>query len=150
MIYLFIAILIAFIAQMQVLPILGLKLDLLLFATIYYGFLYGQGFGAGIGLVAGLLQDVFSFGILGLSPVGLVTCGLLAGYTRRMLLLRYWIVRVGLVFVFTVLNLIIYLVMTKIFSQTQLFLLFRAKWLMIGFGNTIMAGIVFWLVDRYG
>lgn len=141
---------VAFLVQSQILPMLGLKLDLLLLTTLYYGFLYGWKKGCGVGLLAGLVQDVFSLGLLGLTPVGLVTCGLFAGFAKRMLLLRYWIVRVGLVFVLTMLNLLIYLGVTRIFSQTWLYTSFINNWLIVSLSNTITAGIIFWLVDRYG
>lgn len=144
------AIFAAFIIQSQTLHMVGVKLDLLLLTTLYYGFLYGWKAGAGVGLVAGLVQDVFSLGLLGLTPVGLVACGLLAGFARRLLLLRYWIVRVGLVFILTVLNLLIYISVTRIFSQTGLYTLFKNNWLIVSLSNTITAGVIFWLVDRYG
>lgn len=150
MIFIFFTILVALIAQMQIFPILGLELDLLLVVTIYYGFLYGWKVGSGVGLVAGILQDIFSFGMLGMAPVGLVTCGLLAGYSRRVLILRYWIVRVGLVFVLTVLNMVVYLGVSNMLFQGELYVLLKAKWFVIGIGNAIVAGILFWLVDRYG
>lgn len=150
MIFIFFTILVALIAQMQIFPILGLELDLLLVVTIYYGFLYGWKVGSGVGLVAGILQDIFSFGMLGMAPVGLVICGLLAGYSRRMLILRHWVVRVGLVFVLTVLNMVVYLGVSNMFFQGELYVLLKAKWFVIGIGNAIVSGVVFWLVDRYG
>lgn len=150
MLYIFFIILLAFIAQIQVLPILGFRLDLLLFVTIYYGFIYGWRFGAGIGLLVGLAQDIFSGGMLGLGPIGLVVCGLLAGYCKRMLILRYWIVRVGLVLILSILNLLIYFGLTNMFSQTRIYMVFRNNWLVVSLGNTIFAGAIFWLMDRYG
>lgn len=146
---LFFWMLVAFILQTQVLPILGIKGDLLLFITVYTGFLYGWTRGMGTGFIAGLMQDLFSFGQLGLSSVGLVTCGMLAGYCRRTLLLRYWFMRVGLVFMFTILNLIIYLGIARLFSQ-DVYIILKADWLMVPIGNTIIGGIIFWVVDRYG
>lgn len=148
--FIVITILLALVVQMQVLPVLGLKIDLLLFIALYFGFLHGWKTGAVVGLAVGLLQDIFSGGILGLAPIGLITCGLLAGYARGMLLLRYWIVRVSLVFILTVLNLVIYFGLSMIFSQNAFYSFFKTKWLVIGIENTILAGAVFWLVDRYG
>lgn len=148
--FIVITILLAFIVQIQILPILGLRLDILLFITLFYGFLYGWKTGAGVGLIIGLLQDIFSGGMLGLSSVGLIACGILAGYTRGMLLLRYWIVRVSLVFILTILNLLIYFGLSIIFSQNPFCSFFKTRWLLISFENTILAGVVFWLVDRYG
>ena len=150
MVFMFFVILLTFIIQIQVLPLAGLRLDLLLLITVYYGFLYGSRLGAGIGLLVGLLSDVFSAGVFGLAPVGLVFCGILAGYTGRMLLLRYWIIRVSLVFIFTILNLAVYSAMTKTFSQTELFSIFAKQWFIIGILNTIIGGTIFWLVDKYG
>lgn len=127
-----------------------MRLDLFLLTTLYCGFLYGWRRGCSVGLVTGLVQDVFSLGMLGLSPVGLVICGLLAGFARRVLLLRYWVIRIGLVFILTILNLLIYLGVANIFSQGGLYTIFRNNWLAIGTGNIIVAGVIFWLVDRYG
>lgn len=127
-----------------------MKLDLFLLITLYCGFLYGWKRGCGVGLAAGLVQDVFSHGMLGLSSVGLVICGLLAGFARRVLLLRYWILRICLVFILSVLNQLVYLGAANIFSQGGLYTIFRSNWIAIGIGNTIAAGIIFWLVDRYG
>lgn len=148
MLFIFFSILLALIFQMQVLPVLGIRLDLILFVTLYYGFLYGSTVGAGIGMVAGLLQDIFSCGILGASPVGLIICGLLAGYTRRTLFLRYWILRVCLVFAFSALNLAVYLAVLKIFFQADILPVFKNNWLALSIGNAIFAGLIFWLVDR--
>lgn len=148
MFYIFLSILLAFFFQIQILPIFDIKLDLLLFTALYYGFVYGSSVGGGVGILAGLLQDIFSGGILGMGPVGMVVCGLLAGYTRRVLLLKYWIVRVMLVFVFTVLNLFIYLLISDVFSQIDLFPVFKANWFRLGFGNMIFAGLIFWFIDR--
>lgn len=148
MLYVFFSIILAFIFQMQVLPVLGIRLDLLLFVTLYYGLLYGGTVGAGTGIVIGLFEDVFSGGMLGAAPIGLVICGLLAGYTRKVLLLRYWIIRVGLVFVLTMLNSVIYTTVSKMFFQIQLFSVFKIQWFAIALGNAVFAGLVFWLVDR--
>lgn len=150
MVFIFFVLTITFIIQTQVLSVLGLKLDLLLFITIYYGFLYGWKRGAVIGLFLGLLQDIFSGGLFGLAPIGLVSCGILAGYAGRMLLLRYWLVRVGLVFVFTIINLTIYLIAVRIFSEAELLLIFKKEWFITGILNTIIGGIVFLAVDKYG
>lgn len=142
-------ILIVLLIQIQLLPILGIKLDLLALVTIYYGLLSGWKKGLGVGLTAGILQDIFSGGILGLAPVGLVICGILAGYSRRMLLLRYWIVRVMLIFILTALNLGIYSVLSALFYKKSLLEIFSSQWLVISLGNTIIAGVLFWVVDRY-
>lgn len=146
----FLIILAALLIQTQLLPILGLKLDLLVLITIYFGLLYGWKRGLIVGLVSGLFQDVFSGGMLGLAPIGLAACGILAGYSRQMLLLRYWVVRISLVFVLTALNLGIYLVMLTFFYQKSFLQLFNSQWLLISLGNTIVAAVLFWLVDRYG
>lgn len=134
--------------QTQILPVLGVKLDLFLFVTLYYGFLYGASAGTGIGIVTGLLQDVFSYGTLGIAPIGLVTCGLLAGYIKKTLLLRYRFVRIILVFILTILNLLIYAVCAKMFLQKDIFSEFAGNWFKIAGLNTVFAGIVFWLTDR--
>ncbi len=137
------------ILQIQLLPLVGIKLDLLVLVTIYWGLLHGWQVGLGVGLLAGLLQDTFSGGLLGLAPVGLISCGLLAGYCRRMLLLRYWIIRVGLVFLLTVLNLVVYLSLTTLFSQAHYLAIFRSAWFPLALGNTILAAVIFWVQDRY-
>lgn len=149
MLRIFLVIILVFIMQTQFFPWWGIRLDLFLVVTVYYGFLAGIWVGAGIGLGAGFLLDVFSGGLLGITPVGLIICGMMAGYCRRMLLLRYWLVRVCLVFVFSLFNLLIYLVITQMVYHIRLNEIFTNIWLPVCAGNTVMAGIVFWIGDRY-
>jgi rod shape-determining protein MreD len=149
MYYLFFSIILAFICQTQVLPIFGIKLDLFLFVTLYYGFLYGPNVGAGVGILTGLFQDVFSGGMLGVAPVGMIIVGFLAGQSRKILLLRYWFIRIVLVFVFTLLNMAIYLAINEAFFDTRFALVFKDYWFSVSIGNTVFAGIMFWLADRY-
>lgn len=141
---------ISFIFQVQLLPAIGLKLDLMILITVYWGLLRGWRVGLGVGLLVGILQDVFSGGPLGMSAVGLVVCGLLAGYCRRMLLLRYWLVRVSLVFLLTILNFIIYFSLLSFLSGTKSLYVLQDNWFVVSLGNTILAALVFWLQDRYG
>jgi rod shape-determining protein MreD len=150
MLYLFFSILIAFVFQIQILPMLGIKLDLLLFVTIYYGFLYGPNVGAGVGILAGLLADVFSGGTLGIASAGMVIAGFLAGQSKKILLLRYWFIRVFLVFIFTLLNMAVYWFINETFFNANLMLVFEENWFRVSFGNTIFSGILFMLADRYG
>lgn len=149
MFYIIFVIFAACIAQMQILPLAGVRFDLLLIVTCYYGFLYGINTGLVVGLVSGLAQDVFSGGVLGVAPAGLVLCGLLAGYTRKILLLRYWMLRVAIVFIFTILNLAVYSFLIGLFSQGDYLGLFKKHWFIISTGNSIIAGVLFWLVDRF-
>lgn len=130
---------------MQFIPLLGLRVDLLAFVTIYFGLLSGWKRGLGTGLLAGILQDIFSGGVLGLAPIGLVTCGLLAGYSKKMLILRYWFVRVSLVFILTLLNMLIYFSLLLLFSQGDYLNVFKSQWLAVSLGNTVIAVIVFLL-----
>ena len=145
----FLALLIVLLIQIQILPIFCIKLDLLALITIYGGLSYGWKRGLAVGLIAGLLQDIFSGGILGLAPVGLATCGILAGYSKTMLVLRYWIVRVCLVFILTALNLGIYLGLSIFLYQKSFLGLFGSQWLVICCGNTIIAAVLFWIMDKY-
>ena len=142
-------ILLVFIMQTQFFPLWGIRLDLFLLVTVYYGFLYGVRAGVGVGLGIGLLQDIFSGGLLGINPVGLIICGMLAGYCRRMLLLRYWLIRVLLVFIFSLLNLLISLVISQMVYHIRLSGIFADIWLPVCAGNTIIAGLIFWIGDRY-
>jgi len=150
MLYLFFSMLVAFVFQTQVLPVLGIKLDLFLFVTLYYGFLYGPNVGAGVGIFTGLFQDIFSGGMLGVSSVGMIITGFLAGESKKILLLRYWFIRVILVFVFTLLNMAIYLAINETFFDTNVVAVFKEYWFSVSIGNTVFAGILFWLADRYG
>lgn len=149
MIVTFFVILITLLIQIQILPIFCLKLDLMALVTIYYGLLSGWKKGLFVGLIAGIFTDVFSGGVLGLSSFGLVICGVLAGYSKGMLLLRYWILRVSLVFVLTILNLCIYSILSVLFYGKSLLSIFNSQWLIISLGNAIVAAALFWIVDRH-
>lgn len=145
----FLALLAVLLVQIQILPVFCIKLDLLALVTIYWGLSYGWKRGLTVGLTAGLLQDIFSGGILGLGSVGLAICGILAGCSKAMLFLKYWIVRVCLVFILTALNLGIYLGLSVFLYQKSFLRLFGSQWLAISCGNTIIAAILFWLMDKY-
>ena len=149
MLRIFFIIFIALIAQLQIIPLFNLPVDFLLIITLYYGFLYGWNIGAGVGLLSGILQDIFSGSVLGLSSVGLFICGLLAGYSRQILLLRYWTVRVALVFLFTITNMLIYVIIAQIFMQIDFFYVFSKKWFIMSFWNVLFSGFIFWTIDRY-
>jgi len=150
MIKTFLIILSALLVQIQLAPALGLKLDLMAMAVIYLGMRYGWKRGLGAGITAGILQDIFSTGIFGITSIGLGICGVLAGYSRQTLLLRYWIVRIILVFLLTLLNLTLYLGISALFYKGTFLSLFSSQWFPICAGNTITAGILFWIIDKYG
>lgn len=139
-----------FLLQIQLLPLMGFRADLPVLATICLGFLYGWRRGLAFGLVSGFFKDVFSGGILGLFLICPAICGVLAGYSRRLLLLKFWIVRVGLVFILTLLNLTIDFLLLAAFHKKTFPELFNLRNLLIPLGNTIIAGILFWLMDRHG
>lgn len=147
--FIFLSVIIAFILQTQLIPVLGLKLNLFLLIVLYYGFLKGPLMGIVVGLAVGLLQDVFSIGILGVSPASFVICGLLAGICRKVFLLRYWIIRVSLVFVLSVIYILIYSSLVNFIFQNGVILILKENLLAESLTNTIVAGILFWIFDRY-
>lgn len=150
MLKIFLLTLLVLVIQVQILPIFNVQLDLLILVTIYWGLVGGWQIGLWTGLMSGFIQDVYSGGVFGLAPIGFVMCGLLAGYSRKMLLLRYWPLRISLVFLLTALNLLIYLIMSSFFYDQSLFVLFKQQWFSICIGNTIIAALVFWFLDRRG
>lgn len=61
----------------------GVRPDLMLIATISAGLLLGREHGVGVGFFAGLLQDLASGNIFGLSVLAKTTAGYLAGLMER-------------------------------------------------------------------
>ena len=146
----FVILLITLLVQIQLVPVLGIKLDLLVLLTIYWGLLRGWQIGLGVGLLAGYLGDIFSAGRLGLFPFCLVLCGLVAGYSRGLFILRFWVVRVALVFLLTLLNVIVYMFLVSFFYNMELIEVYDSGWFSLCINNTVLAALLFWLQDRYG
>ena len=61
------------------LRIFGTKPELLLVATIFFGFYFGRFRGMEVGAVAGLLKDVFTIGAFGVNAFLFLTAGFIAG-----------------------------------------------------------------------
>ena len=91
-----VAVAVAFLVQTlggQHLPGLTRHLDLFLVTAASFGLAYGRVAGLGAGTVAGLTQDAFSGGMLGLNGLAKTTVGYLAGALGHRLILNGWLVR---------------------------------------------------------
>jgi rod shape-determining protein MreD len=64
--------------------------DLFLVTTVGFGLTRGRMVGMGTGTAAGLVQDAFSGGMLGLNGLSKTTVGYLAGIVGRWLIIRGW------------------------------------------------------------
>ncbi len=105
-----VAIMVAFLVQTlgarYLLP-LQRYLDLFAVATIGFGLVSGRMVGMATGTAAGLVQDAFSGGILGLNGLSKTTLGYLAGIAGRKLIIRGWTARFMYFSVASVLDLMV-------------------------------------------
>jgi len=71
-------------------PPIRTHLDLFAVVTIWMGLVSGRLVGMGTGTAAGLVQDTFSGGILGLNGLSKTAIGYFAGIAGRRLIIRGW------------------------------------------------------------
>jgi len=64
------------------LRILGVRPELLLVATLFFGFHYGPGRGAEAGCISGVLKDIFSSGPFGINAFAFLFIGFFAGLLK--------------------------------------------------------------------
>lgn len=78
-------ILILFLAEAvmpESLSIYGGRPELLLIATIFFGFYFGKIRGATAGFISGILKDIFSVGPFGINALSFLFIGFLSGYLK--------------------------------------------------------------------
>ena len=64
------------------LRIYGARPELLLIATIFFGFYFGKIRGLEVGAVAGILKDIFTISSFGINTFSFILAGLLAGIIK--------------------------------------------------------------------
>ena len=64
------------------LKILGVRPELLLVATVFFGFHFGIASGMEVGMVSGILKDMFSVTAFGVSVFSFLIVGFLAGFLK--------------------------------------------------------------------
>ena len=67
----------------------GLKPDLALIVVIMFALLKGEGEGAVIGFVSGLLQDIFSVGLLGVNALVKTVMGFICGIIKKRIFVEH-------------------------------------------------------------
>jgi rod shape-determining protein MreD len=82
-------------------------LDLFLVTAVGFGLTRGRMVGMGAGTAAGLVQDAFSGGMLGLNGLSKTTIGYLSGIVGRWLIVRGWGARFLFFFVASAADLLI-------------------------------------------
>jgi len=63
----------------------GARPELLLIATIFFGFHFGALIGAEAGIFCGILKDILSVGNFGINTISFLFIGFLSGYLRKKL-----------------------------------------------------------------
>jgi len=89
-------------------PDLVLLLNTFSIFVLFSALVYGEVEGAAMGTVAGLLQDAFSHGVFGLSGMSQTITGFLAGWLSRRLNLNTFYKRAVFVFIFSLIQLLIW------------------------------------------
>ena len=64
------------------LRILGVRPELLLIATVFFGFHFGIARGVEVGIISGILKDMFSVTAFGVSVFSFLIVGFLAGFLK--------------------------------------------------------------------
>ena len=104
------ALVVAFVAQTVLghyLPFLSHYLDLFTVVVAGVSLMRGRMFGLATGTIAGLIQDSFSGGLLGLNGMVKSTVGYLAGIAGQRLIIRTWSMRALFFIVATLLDITI-------------------------------------------
>lgn len=91
--------------------------DLLLITVVYWSLKKGPGSGFYAGFSAGLIGDIFSAGMLGLSSICLGVTGILVAFGSRPLYRGHFSTRIVMVVLGTVLSGFLYYLLLLIFSQ---------------------------------
>lgn len=84
----YIVVFLLFIAEATILnklKICGVRPDLLLVTTVFFGFHFGVTRGAEIGFIAGLLKDTLTVGAFGINTFSFLAIGILAGCLKNKL-----------------------------------------------------------------
>lgn len=103
-------------------PALVMLINPFAVVVFFISIIYGEVAGLLIGTSAGLLQDAFSYGVLGLAGLSYTISGFLAGWFSQKLNLNSFTKRFVFSFVFSVLQLSIWLVVYGlIFKQSILY-----------------------------
>ncbi|MGA1876216.1 MAG: rod shape-determining protein MreD [bacterium] len=125
-----------------------IKPDLVLIAACYIGLHWDEDTGTCFGFFIGLLQDVFSAGLLGLNALAKTLFGYLSGKAGKRLNIRNPVVQIFLVALFSLLEGTIFLAALKIFylprdaHETFLHLVLPQT-----LYNIILTPILFWLIS---
>lgn len=102
-------------SALNILAIGHIKPDLVLIVACYIGLHWEEETGTCLGFTLGLLQDVFSTGILGLNSFSKTLSGYLCGKASKRLNIKNIIIQVIIIFIFSIVEGILFLSILNIF-----------------------------------
>ncbi len=100
------------------LKILNSKPDLLLLSVVFFGLFFGKGVGLESGLVAGFLEDLFTFDIFWINTFILGMVGLLAGFLNTKFFKESKATQALLVFTCTAFSMLSHFVIVSFFMKS--------------------------------
>jgi len=125
------------------------KPDLMLLLVLYYAFSEGPTRAMGIGFFGGFLEDVFSFGPLGLNVFCKVLIGYAVGVIGRRLVTEHPIVMTIIVFLSTICQVALIVLLSFLYSDH---VSVKFRFLHVGvpmaFFNSVLAPVCFYCADR--
>ncbi len=128
-------------------PALVMLINPFAVVVFFISILYGEVAGLLVGTGAGLIQDAFSYGVLGLAGLSYTISAFLAGWFSQKLNLNSFNKRFVFSFIFSLLQLSIWLVMYGlIFKQS---ILYSQPYIYIQPVNTaLLVSVMVWLIKK--
>ena len=102
-------------SALNILVIAHIKPDLVLIVACYIGLFWGEEIGTCLGFSLGLLQDIFSGGLLGLNALTKTLFSYLCGKAGKRLNIKNMVVQIVLIALFSILEGMLFLIVLRIF-----------------------------------
>lgn len=151
-IFLFIVVVIAFILQLSVMPqfkLLGVQPDLILVVAIVVAVQDGPVEGAIIGFLGGMLQDIASPQVMGVSALSKALAGFLAGVLKDFFMTYSILLPVLLVFMLSFFELLLHQGVLVVLGQEQLPPVRAGALFAISLYNVIAVLVIYPLLRRF-
>ena len=151
-IFLFIVVVIAFILQLSVIPqfkLLGVQPDLILVVAIVVAVQDGPVEGAIIGFLGGMLQDIASLQVMGVSALSKALAAFLAGVLKDFFMTYSILLPVLLVFMLSFFELLLHQGVLVVLGQEQLPPVRAGALFAISLYNVIVVLVIYPLLRRF-